>query len=58
MKDIVVGVDESAILRRLIRNRQKKGIEKRLERELDAAAPAPPSKRAVTSRRAIAPELR
>ena len=44
MKDIVTGIDESAILRRLIRNRQKKGVEVRLEKELDAAAPAPPSK--------------
>lgn len=44
MKDIVVGIDESAILRRLIRNRQKKGVEVRLEKELDAADPAPPSK--------------
>lgn len=43
MKDIVVGIDESAILRRLIRNRQKKGIEVRLERDLDGA-PAPPAK--------------
>jgi phospholipid/cholesterol/gamma-HCH transport system substrate-binding protein len=36
MKDIVSGIDQSAILRRLIRNRQKKGAEKRLESELDA----------------------
>ena len=33
MKDIVAGVNESAILRRLIRNRQKKGAEKRLDEE-------------------------
>ena len=43
MKDIVIGIDESAILRRLIRNRQKKGIEVRLEGELDALAPAAPT---------------
>lgn len=39
MKDIVVGVNESAILRRLIRNRQKKGAEKRLEEGLETPAP-------------------
>jgi phospholipid/cholesterol/gamma-HCH transport system substrate-binding protein len=44
MKDIVTGIDESAILRRLIRNRQKKGIEVRLEKDLDAAAEPPPAK--------------
>ena len=44
MKDIVVGIDESAILRHLIRNRQKKGVEVRLEKELDAAPSAPPAK--------------
>lgn len=44
MKDIVVGIDESAILRHLIRNRQKKGVEVRLEKELDAAPAAPPAK--------------
>ena len=40
MKDIVTGIDESAILKRLIRNRQKKGAEVRLEKELDP----PPAK--------------
>ncbi|MDQ1346817.1 MAG: hypothetical protein QG573_186 [Acidobacteriota bacterium] len=40
MKDIVAGIDESAILKRLIRNRQKKGAEVRLEKELDP----PPAK--------------
>ena len=40
MKDIVAGIDESAILKRLIRNRQRKGAEVRLEKELDP----PPSK--------------
>lgn len=48
MKDIVVGVNDSAILRRLIRNRQKKGAEKRLEESLETApaatsAPSPPN---------------
>lgn len=43
MKDIVSGIDESAILRRLIRGRQKKGVEKRLEEGLDNPAPAPPA---------------
>jgi phospholipid/cholesterol/gamma-HCH transport system substrate-binding protein len=33
VKDILVGVDESKLLRWLIRNRQKKGIEKRYEQE-------------------------
>ena len=44
IKDIVTGIDESAILRRLIRNRQKKGIEVRLDKELDAAELPPPAK--------------
>ena len=44
MKDIVTGIDESAILRHLIRNRQKKGAEVRLGKELDAAEAAPPAK--------------
>jgi phospholipid/cholesterol/gamma-HCH transport system substrate-binding protein len=44
MKDIVSGIDESAILRRLIRNRQKKGVEVRLDKQLDTPPPAPPSK--------------
>ncbi|MEO8197692.1 MAG: MlaD family protein [Thermoanaerobaculia bacterium] len=44
MKDIVVGIDESAILRHLIRNRQKKGVEVRLKEQLDAAPTAPPSR--------------
>jgi phospholipid/cholesterol/gamma-HCH transport system substrate-binding protein len=43
MKVITSGIDESAILRRLIRNRQKKGIEVRLDKELDAAGPAEPA---------------
>lgn len=33
MNDIIVGVDESKLLRWLVRNRQKKGIEKRYEAE-------------------------
>jgi len=42
MKDIVSGVDESKILKRLLRNRLKAGAEKRLESELDAAPPSQP----------------
>ncbi len=42
MKDIVSGVDESKILKRLLRNRQQAGAEKRLESELDAAPPSQP----------------
>ncbi|MEO8275307.1 MAG: MlaD family protein [Thermoanaerobaculia bacterium] len=41
MKDIVSGIDQSVILRHLIRGRQKKGIEKRLKDGLEAAEPAP-----------------
>ena len=44
MKDIVSGIDESAILRRLVRNRQKKGAEKRLEEGLEKPRTAPPAK--------------
>ena len=36
VKDILVGVNESKLLRWLIRNRQKKGIEKRYEEEVGA----------------------
>jgi phospholipid/cholesterol/gamma-HCH transport system substrate-binding protein len=39
VNDVIVGVNESAMLRWLIRNRQKKGIEKRYE---EAGGPAPP----------------
>ena len=42
MKDIVAGVDESAILRHLIRNRHKKGVEVRLRHQLDETPAAPP----------------
>lgn len=43
MNDIVVGIDESAPLRWLIRNRQRSGIQKRYEdeRAKEAAAPTP-----------------
>jgi len=37
LQDIVVGIDESKTLRWLIRNRQKKGIEKRYEAEVEAS---------------------
>jgi len=42
MNDIIVGIDESSMLRWLVRNRQKKGIEKRYEAEqgqLEESAP-------------------
>jgi phospholipid/cholesterol/gamma-HCH transport system substrate-binding protein len=39
MNDILVGVNESRLLRWLIRNRQKKGIQERYEREQEAAPP-------------------
>ncbi|HLF55980.1 MAG TPA: hypothetical protein VI942_03950, partial [Thermoanaerobaculia bacterium] len=44
LEDIVVGVNESRMLRYLIRNRQKAGIEKRYReapREPDGESPAP-----------------
>ena len=43
MNDIIVGVDESAMLRWLVRNRQKKGIEERYEAEQLETQPAPAS---------------
>lgn len=43
MKDIVAGIDDSTILRHLIRGRQKKGAEKRLKEGLGNPAPAAPS---------------
>jgi phospholipid/cholesterol/gamma-HCH transport system substrate-binding protein len=44
VKDILVGIDESRILRWLIRNRQKKGIETRYEEGVEAGTvpPIPP----------------
>jgi phospholipid/cholesterol/gamma-HCH transport system substrate-binding protein len=39
VNDIIVGIDESPILRWLIRNRQKTGIEKRYEAESGGARP-------------------
>lgn len=40
IQDVVVGVEESKLLRWLIRNRQKKGIEERYEAEHDEASDA------------------
>lgn len=42
IEDIIVGVDESRLLRWLLRNRQKKGIEKRYQ---EAIPPEPPRER-------------
>ena len=42
INDILVGVNESKFLRWLIRNRQKKGIEKRYEDALENAPPGTP----------------
>lgn len=39
MKDIVSGVNESKILKRLLRNRQKAGAEKRLREQVESAPP-------------------
>lgn len=39
VNDVIVGVNESRLLRWLVRNRQKAGIQKRYEDELQAAAP-------------------
>jgi phospholipid/cholesterol/gamma-HCH transport system substrate-binding protein len=40
IKDIISGVDESAILKKILRNRQKKGAEKRLEEQVESTPPA------------------
>ena len=40
IKDIITGIDESVILKKVIRNRQKKGVEKRLEEEVESTPPA------------------
>lgn len=45
IQDVIVGVEESRLLRWLVRNRQKKGIEKRYEdarEELQEETPPPP----------------
>ncbi len=47
INDILVGVNESKFLRWLIRNRQKKGIEKRYKEELEAAPPGTPKAKAL-----------
>jgi len=43
INDILIGINESKLLRWLIRNRQQKGIEKRYDTEQKAAPPAPVS---------------
>ncbi len=43
MKDIVAGIDDSVILRHLVRGRQKKGAEKRLTEDLEEPRTAPPA---------------
>ena len=42
MNDIIVGVDESSMLRWLVRNRQQKGIEKRYDAEQMESQEEPP----------------
>jgi phospholipid/cholesterol/gamma-HCH transport system substrate-binding protein len=44
MKDIATGINESAILKKILRNRQKKGAEKRLE-EATEPSRSPPEAR-------------
>jgi hypothetical protein len=41
VNDILIGINESKMLRWLIRNRQQKGIQKRYETEQKTPAPAP-----------------
>ncbi len=43
MNDIIVGVDESSMLRWLVRNRQKKGIKKRYQTEQLELQELPPT---------------
>lgn len=43
MNDIIVGIDESSMLRWLVRNRQKKGIEVRYESEQSLQEAEPPA---------------
>jgi phospholipid/cholesterol/gamma-HCH transport system substrate-binding protein len=43
INDILIGINESKLLRWLIRNRQEKGIERRIETEQKAPAPPPPT---------------
>ncbi len=42
LNDVIVGIDESKLLRWLIRNRQKAGIKKRYREERRPPAPTPP----------------
>ena len=43
INDILIGINESKLLRWLIRNRQEKGIEKRVQTEQHATPPPPPA---------------
>ena len=43
INDILIGINESKLLRYMIRNRQQKGIEKRFEAQDPSKPPAPPA---------------
>ncbi len=55
INDILIGINESKLLRWLIRNRQEKGIEKRVQTEQKAPAAPPPVTVAPTSTAAPVP---
>src|SRR5437763_958290 len=60
VNDILIGINESKLLRWLIRNRQQSGIQKRYETESSKPAPAtppPPATKPATKSEAPAPDV-
>jgi phospholipid/cholesterol/gamma-HCH transport system substrate-binding protein len=55
INDILIGINESKLLRWLIRNRQQTGIEKRYKEEQKTAPPAPDVKTSLTPAQQSAP---
>jgi hypothetical protein len=55
INDILIGINESKMLRWLIRNRQQKGIEKRYDAGAQQPAPPPPPPPPATNKSEAAP---
>jgi hypothetical protein len=57
INDILIGINESQMLRWLIRNRQQKGIEKRYDAGVEQPAPPPPPPPATNKSEAAPPDV-
>ena len=57
INDILIGINESKMLRWLIRNRQQKGIEKRYDAGVQQPAPPPPPPPATNKSEAAPPDV-